>query len=97
MMYDCLTCCFTRCLFISFFFLMMRRPPRSTRTDTLFPYTTLFRSPPGMEAQELIVERLRADQAGVQPAHLIGDRYPRWISKRREQRKQNRQIGRAHV
>src|SRR3546814_16041714 len=27
-----------------FFFLMRRRPPRSTRTDTLFPYTTLFRS-----------------------------------------------------
>src|SRR3546814_18017031 len=27
-----------------FIFLMMRRPPRSTRTDTLFPYTTLFRS-----------------------------------------------------
>src|SRR3546814_2404190 len=26
------------------FFLMIRRPPRSTRTDTLFPYTTLFRS-----------------------------------------------------
>src|SRR3546814_14162667 len=32
-------------MFISvFFFLMIRRPPRSTRTDTLFPYTTLFRS-----------------------------------------------------
>src|SRR3546814_13030612 len=31
---------FTRYLF----FLMIRRPPRSTRTDTLFPYTTLFRS-----------------------------------------------------
>src|SRR3546814_11716968 len=29
------------------FFLMIRRPPRSTRTDTLFPYTTLFRSGPG--------------------------------------------------
>src|SRR3546814_13106597 len=28
----------------AFFFLMIRRPPRSTRTDTLFPYTTLFRS-----------------------------------------------------
>src|SRR3546814_9238011 len=28
----------------SVFFLMIRRPPRSTRTDTLFPYTTLFRS-----------------------------------------------------
>src|SRR3546814_12154549 len=30
--------------YIIFFFLMIRRPPRSTRTDTLFPYTTLFRS-----------------------------------------------------
>src|SRR3546814_7146425 len=29
---------------LMFFFLMIRRPPRSTRTDTLFPYTTLFRS-----------------------------------------------------
>src|SRR3546814_2949756 len=29
---------------MSLFFLMIRRPPRSTRTDTLFPYTTLFRS-----------------------------------------------------
>src|SRR3546814_11182026 len=29
---------------VYFFFLMIRRPPRSTRTDTLFPYTTLFRS-----------------------------------------------------
>src|SRR3546814_2920985 len=35
-------CCFS--LFV-LFFLMIRRPPRSTRTDTLFPYTTLFRSP----------------------------------------------------
>src|SRR3546814_11086867 len=38
---------------IVFFFLMIRRPPRSTRTDTLFPYTTLFRSD---------------DQVAVQPA-----------------------------
>src|SRR3546814_18318173 len=30
--------------FFCVFFLMIRRPPRSTRTDTLFPYTTLFRS-----------------------------------------------------
>src|SRR3546814_10848828 len=30
---------------VALFFLMIRRPPRSTRTDTLFPYTTLFRSP----------------------------------------------------
>src|SRR3546814_959801 len=32
---------------VRLFFLMIRRPPRSTRTDTLFPYTTLFRSPEG--------------------------------------------------
>src|SRR3546814_4283816 len=31
-------------IFLFVFFLMIRRPPRSTRTDTLFPYTTLFRS-----------------------------------------------------
>src|SRR3546814_20718803 len=35
---------FTVCVLYSLFFLMIRRPPRSTRTDTLFPYTTLFRS-----------------------------------------------------
>src|SRR3546814_857241 len=32
------------CYILFFFFLRIRRPPRSTRTDTLFPYTTLFRS-----------------------------------------------------
>src|SRR3546814_2059097 len=46
-------CCILLCfitlydilIIVSFvFFLMIRRPPRSTRTDTLFPYTTLFRS-----------------------------------------------------
>src|SRR3546814_6672593 len=31
-------------MLVWFLFLMIRRPPRSTRTDTLFPYTTLFRS-----------------------------------------------------
>src|SRR3546814_16126836 len=35
---------------VLFFFLMIRRPPRSTRTDTLFPYTTLFRSTGGVGA-----------------------------------------------
>src|SRR3546814_5280943 len=35
---------FASFLFCFVFFLMIRRPPRSTRTDTLFPYTTLFRS-----------------------------------------------------
>src|SRR3546814_10853385 len=32
---------------------MIRRPPRSTRTDTLFPYTTLFRSHPGFDSPPL--------------------------------------------
>src|SRR3546814_15593794 len=39
-----LTCKLLLYLFVLYFFLMIRRPPRSTRTDTLFPYTTLFRS-----------------------------------------------------
>src|SRR3546814_2176736 len=39
-------CCFLFAIAVGLFFLMIRRPPRSTRTDTLFPYTTLFRSPP---------------------------------------------------
>src|SRR3546814_15896759 len=42
------------------FFLMIRRPPRSTRTDTLFPYTTLFRSD---TPQILHLVRLQADEA----------------------------------
>src|SRR3546814_15655095 len=41
-----------------FFFLMIRRPPRSTRTDTLFPYTTLFRSKIEAEMHKLVAEQL---------------------------------------
>src|SRR3546814_18437345 len=40
------------------FFLMIRRPPRSTRTDTLFPYTTLFRSRI-VEHRQILVHRAR--------------------------------------
>src|SRR3546814_3518310 len=40
--------------FILFFvFLMIRRPPRSTRTDTLFPYTTLFRSDAAVQTSKM--------------------------------------------
>src|SRR3546814_16783634 len=49
-----------------FFFLMIRRPPRSTRTDTLFPYTTLFRSQSGV--------RSRSDDGDAQ--HGRRDRSP---------------------
>src|SRR3546814_10371505 len=43
-------------------FLMIRRPPRSTRTDTLFPYTTLFRSP---GAGNLAVDRAQVEAEGA--------------------------------
>src|SRR3546814_7872661 len=39
---------------VSIFFLRIRRPPRATRTDTLFPYTTLFRSPAIAEVQQAL-------------------------------------------
>src|SRR3546814_20921108 len=42
--YSCLSRHVTTVLLLDLFFLMIRRPTISTRTDTLFPYTTLFRS-----------------------------------------------------
>src|SRR3546814_6279286 len=39
---------------------MVRRPPRSTRTDTLFPYTTLFRSQQACEADQLLLAERKA-------------------------------------
>src|SRR3546814_16442868 len=44
-----------------FFFLMIRRPPRSTRTDTLFPYTTLCRSQDEGAAEQRRID-FRRDQ-----------------------------------
>src|SRR3546814_16643975 len=53
--------------FYLFFFLMIRRPPRSTRTDTLFPYTTLFRSqgPAGGPGGLPVGDWKRRELAGV--------------------------------
>src|SRR3546814_6745859 len=48
-----------------FVFLRIRRPPRSTRTDTLFPYTTLFRSPMGDAVEGL-------EQRSVEHPHGVG-------------------------
>src|SRR3546814_11511044 len=50
--------------FCLFFFLMIRRPPRSTRTDTLFPYTTLFRS--------IDRKRIALENHGAQPHPFSG-------------------------
>src|SRR3546814_20443540 len=52
-----------------FFFLMIRRPPRSTRTDTLFPYTTLFRS--YVNFNRNVGRRFKAGD-GVPDADLLG-------------------------
>src|SRR3546814_15626799 len=54
------------------FFLMIRRPPRSTRTDTLFPYTTLVRSPEtGVHAiqMELAMRGYMAEPAALDEHH----------------------------
>src|SRR3546814_4269115 len=49
---------------------MIRRPPRSTRTDTLFPYTTLFRSRQGAAAAD--VPRHRRDVRRHVAGHAAG-------------------------
>src|SRR3546814_437284 len=54
--------------FFCFFFLMIRRPPRSTRTDTLFPYTTLFRSGVVVLIVVLVVGARAVAGAHVHPA-----------------------------
>src|SRR3546814_9734949 len=59
-------CCLSSLVHIFVFFLMIRRPPRSTRTDTLFPYTTLFRSGPELLAEAGPLGRLR-DLVRVEP------------------------------
>src|SRR3546814_14521033 len=55
-------------LIVCFFFLMIRRPPRSTRTDTLFPYTTLFRFPMVVEAEIRKTYRIKAKESPGIPA-----------------------------
>src|SRR3546814_14252407 len=64
---------------ICFFFVMIRRPPRATRTDTLFPYTTLFRSRgkrPGPEAKwpDVLVAAL-AERGDVEQAYAQWRRF----------------------
>src|SRR3546814_2015981 len=48
---------------------MIRRPPRSTRTDTLFPYTTLFRS--GIETAGLVYEAPQPGRVRIADVGLI--------------------------
>src|SRR3546814_4538207 len=87
-----------------FFFLMIRRPPRSTRTDTLFPYTTLFRSLRsigGGKAGDVDLRRL--DDQSLEPARCYVEMQRVEIEGRRAGQRLDRlqrpqvEIGRAHV
>src|SRR3546814_15668472 len=75
---------------VCFVFLMLRRPPRSTRTDTLFPYTTLFRScarylrrPGG--ARRRSVALLSANRSSVRNRER-----EIWLAERRARRRRRR-------
>src|SRR3546814_3902844 len=69
-------------IFTLFFFLMIRRPPRSTRTYTLFPYTTLFRSDQRHAARQI---EQAAVGTGLDPeanAQRTGSKSRRWQGNR---------------
>src|SRR3546814_20124534 len=100
------------CVILLFFFLMIRRPPRSTRTDTLFPYTTLFRSNAGkarFQGVELEGRWTLGRDVGAAGDRLavsgslgyINADYLRFIDARgidvADRRKIQNKIGRAHV
>src|SRR3546814_11383628 len=84
------------------FFLMIRRPPRSTRTDTLFPYTTLFRSLHAAVVELVALEDAKIKYSTVQnwypgDENGIGGIY-NFVTKRAECRgARSKEIGRAHV
>src|SRR3546814_4651352 len=77
-----------------FFFLMIRRPPRSTRTDTLFPYTTLFRSQSGDSRRRRTADQRRRFLDDLPDQHR---RDPRDVDQRRVRhgRRDRRQQGLA--
>src|SRR5881397_3609938 len=81
-------------LYFVVFFLMIRRPPRSTRLNTLFPYTTLFRSGRGdvLEARpqsdafkymfDLVAQRARHDREAVAAGRALNEVLDAWIDNR---------------
>src|SRR3546814_15120106 len=73
-------------LLYDFLFVMLRRPPRSTRTDTLFPYTTLFRSRASRRGPRGVARprRGRADDRGDRQArdHRTREILPRGLRDR---------------
>src|SRR3546814_4177935 len=78
---------------------MIRRPPRSTRTDTLFPYTTLFRSTlyfPGWEVK-LNDKKHRVHYESKEYPGIIITKIPQGIHHLTVQFEDTFEIGRAHV
>src|SRR3546814_15194216 len=69
--------CICLCVLYCFFFLMIRRPPIFTRTDTLFPYTTLFRSACHARATPWLAEEAgRQRYSGNRPLRHHRARHP---------------------
>src|SRR3546814_17143911 len=97
----CEVCLYSWCIF----FLRIRRPPRSTRTDTLFPYTTLFRSVgcPQPRAADVGVDILSrggtAFDAAIATAfaQMINDPFMGGIGGMGTLHYHRAEIGRAHV
>src|SRR3546814_1357753 len=71
-------CVYGMCELFVIFFLMIRRQPRSTRTATLFPYTTLFRSATGFQPFQQVQTGGHVPALGLQPRRgqqrVAGDR-----------------------
>src|SRR3546814_11876840 len=96
-----------------FLFLMIRLPPRSTRTDTLFPYTTLFRSlaqrlinwlatqTPAGRAYEIDMELRPNGKSGMLVTSLASflgyQRESAWTWEHQALTRARAEIGRAHV
>src|SRR3546814_17950467 len=88
--------CFTQC--INDFLLMMRRPTRSTLTDTLFPYTTLFRSLRRRREGDGRAWRAGARGGGSRrEGHGWHEQLGRGCWQRRVAARGHEEIGRAHV
>src|SRR3546814_4241154 len=101
--FRCSPASFSWCFIISFnmlhfyyffFFLMIRRPPRSTRTDTLFPYTTLFRSgDAGRQCEGLVPDHPRPAAPHRRPYQGGGWHQPRHPRRRDARRGRRKRIG----
>src|SRR3546814_7971998 len=78
-----------------FFCLMLRRPPRSTRTDTLFPYTTLFRSGKPLRRAAPPVHRAGGRRRG-RPARQRKNRRQPWL-RHGAQRQRDRRRSEEHT